>query len=178
MGKHKQQNKLKKKAKALPAPEPEFKAPEPVFKVPKSIYMKVLEEIKKPNPIQHIQKQHHNNHVSLDVQHLCHSDSKETYSVSSKNGLNKIANFQKAAKEALDLRDFKAVYKICMKGFELKDKVLSRVLYEVINLKIIIGLLYFKNITFSTSTSPSRMILCSLTMNVNFILWKQLGDVK
>lgn len=105
--------------------------PDPKFKVPKKIYDKVFEEIKNPNPYEYIQKQHHNSHVLLSIQHLCHSDPKENYSVTSKNGLNKIANFQKAAKQALDLRDFKAVYKICMKGFELKDKMLSKVLYEV-----------------------------------------------
>lgn len=121
-------NKIKHKGKGAKA----YLDPDPKFKVPKSIYMKIIEEIKNPNPLELIQKQHHNSHVLLNVQHLCHNVPNESYSVTTKSGLNKSANFQKAAKEALDMRDFKAVYKICMKGFEQKDKILSKVLYEVI----------------------------------------------
>lgn len=101
------------------------------FNVPKKIYKNVLNDIQKPKPLEIIQALHHDKHVSKTSQLLCHSNPKENYCVTSKNGLKKSANFMKAAKQAFEMRDYKALYRICIKGFELNDKSLNKNLYEV-----------------------------------------------
>lgn len=103
----------------------------PKFNVPETIIEQVFEEIKRPNALESIQRQIYDNHVSLVAKQQCHYDKKEIYSVWSKDGLKRVANYQIAAKQALEMRDFKAVYQICIKGLELKNTKLNRILYEV-----------------------------------------------
>lgn len=110
--------------------------PDPKFKVPKHLYEQVFDEIQNPPS-----KKPYENNVLL----LCHSNPKENFCVITKNGLNKSANFLKAAKEALEMRDFKSLYKICIKGFEINDKLLNKVLYEVIFKLFYLGYKFFKS---------------------------------
>lgn len=65
------------------------------------------------------------------MQKNCFNKSKVIYEIYSKDGIQCSANYQKAAQQALEARDFKGLYKIIIRGFELKDTTLSKILYEV-----------------------------------------------
>lgn len=122
--------KYKKKVK-IKKPQPKRK-PTPFIKVPLNYYKKLLEEVETLKPLEYVQKKHFDSNVPPRIQQHCHHPERQTFSGSiGKNGLHQAANFQLAAKQALEMRDFKALYKVVIKGYELNDKALNKILYDV-----------------------------------------------
>lgn len=94
------------------------------LKVPKELYEKTLEEIKIPRTSLDVMRQQYETHVSVQSQQHCHLSylSNESYSArSSMEGILSHVNFLKAAKEAFERRDFKNLYKIVIKGYEMNN---------------------------------------------------------
>lgn len=93
----------------------------------------MLNDLKSSKPNEFVQQMHYEKHLPVPLQQHCHTDPRKLFDFSSKDGLYKRTNFQLAAKQAFEMRDFKALYNIVIKGFELDDKNLSKILYEVIS---------------------------------------------
>lgn len=126
----KQPKPLKKRKRARKIPVRK-KRPPHEFKVPLNVYQNALDEIKTRKPVEFINKKHFDSHVPVNNQNQCFNNGEKSVRVSGKFGLLQKSNFQRAAKQALENRDFKALYKLVIKGFELNNKDLNRVLYDV-----------------------------------------------
>lgn len=95
-------------------------------------YKKLLAEVKALKPPEYVIKKHFDSNIPPRIQQHCHHHDRNIFNGSEgKNGLHQAENFQKAAKQSLEMRDFKALYKVVLKGYELNDKALNKILYDV-----------------------------------------------
>ena len=120
--------KVKAKLKKLPRKSDE----DNTFNVPKKLYLKLIEDfksIKKSSAYGYTRGKFFDDEFALFYCHKLHSGPLD---VSKKRGLFKNGNFLMAAKQAFDARDYKSVYRICSKGFEMRDRNLYDALYQVI----------------------------------------------
>ena len=162
--------KTRKRARKVPV---RTKKPPHEFKVPLNVYQKALDEIKTRKPVEFMAKKHYDSHVTVSSQNQCFNKDEKSVRVCGKFGLLQISNFQRAAKQALEMRDFKALYKIVIKGFELNNKDLNKVLYDVS--KALFSKIYINLIPCSTSTQQLNMIQ-RLKMRIESqFYWKQLN---
>lgn len=88
------------------------------YNIPKTIYQKALDELSEEPPV-----------YTTKIRRRCHQNIYNRFNTSEPADCN--ANFLEAAKQALEDRNFRALYDILSKAMDIRDTLLIQQMHEV-----------------------------------------------